>query len=128
MTRNDGTMKFAVIGSKNFNDYDFMKNILKWHEIKRIISGAARGADSLARRYALEFNIALEEYPAEWDKYGKKAAYLRDKIIIDKSDAVIAFFDVDSRGTAMSIRLAKEAGKEVFVYWPPNPDILDEIG
>ena len=56
--------KVAIIGSRTFNDYDFMVGSLENHkiDIKMIISGGARGADSLAERYAKENGILLKVF------------------------------------------------------------------
>lgn len=109
--------KVAIIGSRTFKNYEFMKESLKAFAIGEIISGGAKGADSLARRYAEEKNITITEFIPEWDKYGKSAGFKRNKLIIEQSDAIIAFWDGQSAGTAHSIRLAKEAGKNVYIFW-----------
>jgi hypothetical protein len=111
-------LKLAVVGSRDFNDYAFMIEILQWYPIKQIISGSARGADSLARRYANEHNISLKEFPAEWNKHGKAAGFMRNKLIVDAADEVIAFWDGSSRGTKHTIDIATENGKPVAIYWP----------
>ncbi len=50
-------MNIAVIGTRTFNDYKLLFNILREYDIKLIISGGAIGADKLAERYAKENNI-----------------------------------------------------------------------
>jgi hypothetical protein len=86
----------------------------KWLPDWLIISGAATGADSLAIEYAVVNWCQLEEYPADWDKYGKRAGYIRNKQMLEegKPDLVIAF--PGGKGTANMIKLAKEAGVEVI--------------
>lgn len=122
-------IKLAVVGSRSFNDYQFLSNILKWYDISAIISGGARGADALAAQYAKEHNIPLVEFPAEWDKLGKSAGYVRNKKIIAAADEVVAFMDVKNPtpGTTMDIRLAEEARKPVFVYWPVDDPLLEIV-
>ena len=77
-------MKVAVIGGRDFNDYDKAKksldNILKFvDEDIEIISGGAKGADAVGEKYAAEFGYPVKKFPADWDKFGKKAGYLRNK-------------------------------------------------
>lgn len=118
-------MKIAIVGSRNFNDYDMfcehLYSILFYNmmssvdDITQIISGGARGADSLAERFAEENDIEIKVYPAEWDKYGKKAGYLRNELIVQAADVVIAFWNGVSRGTKHSIDLAKKYDKECIV-------------
>lgn len=80
-----------------------------------IISGAAKGADTLAIDWAVIHWVPFEEYPADWDKHGKPAGFIRNKQMLDegKPDLVIAF--PGGRGTNMMIDLARKAGVAVEV-------------
>jgi hypothetical protein len=112
-------MKLAVIGSRTFKDYDLMKEELSKlnskEEITEIVSGGAKGADSLAERYAKEFNIPVKVFEANWDKHGRRAGPLRNIKIVDYCDSLIAFWDSKSTGTKHSIGLAKEQKKSVVI-------------
>ncbi len=119
-------VRMAVVGSREFSDYIFLGNILKWYNISRIISGGAKGADSLARRYANEHGIPIDEFIPEWDTYGKSAGYKRNEKIIEAADEVIAFWNGSSKGTKHSINIANEAGKPVYVYWPDQKSSISE--
>jgi len=111
-------MKLAIIGSRSFNDYDKLKNeVDKIKDITTIISGGAKGADTLAEKYAFEKNIPIKIFPANWSKFGKQAGIIRNKEIIDNCDKVIAFWDGESRGTKNSITVAKNKGKEVILVY-----------
>lgn len=81
-----------------------------------IISGGARGIDRAGELYANTHSIPLEVFPADWDKYGKSAGYLRNAQMADKAEALIAVWDGHSQGTANMIELAKEKGLRVHVY------------
>ena len=111
-------MKLAIIGSRTFNDYEFLKNSLEPIRtyITLIISGGANGADKLGERYAEEFNIPTKIYIPEWNKYGKSAGYLRNHDIINEADYVVAYQVNKSKGTEHSIRLAKSQNKKVKVF------------
>jgi len=109
-------MKLAVVGSRGFNDYELLKSVLDKIDIDVIVSGGANGADRLSERYAEENNIALEIYPADWDRYGKRAGYIRNRDIWEAATSGIAFWDGESRGTAHSFELSKKLGKKLFVY------------
>ena len=114
-------MKYAVVGSRTFDDYAFMEKALSsYNDITTIISGGARGADSLAKKYALEHGLNYVEFPALWDVYGKSAGYLRNNQIVDAAEIVIAFWDGKSKGTRHTIKLASDQGKTVHTYWPDN--------
>ena len=108
-------MKVAVVGSRGFDDYPLLKETLSNHQITRIISGGARGADSLAEQFAREHNIQTDIYRPDWKSYGRAAGPKRNRTIVENSDKIIAFWDGESKGTKSSIDLAKKLGKEVIV-------------
>lgn len=105
--------KIAVVGSRGFDDYNKMKKILDGFDIKLIVSGGAKGADSLAERYAVENDIETIIFEPEWNKYGMKAGYLRNIKIVDSADIIIAFWDGESKGTLHSINWAKKTKKGI---------------
>lgn len=108
--------KAAIIGSRGFTDYEAVKNFLEGRNLTQIISGGARGADFLAKKYALENKIDYLEFPAQWDKFGKSAGYKRNIDIIDACEVCIAFWDGKSKGTEHSLNLAREKNKLTIVY------------
>lgn len=113
-------MRLAVIGSRDFNDYVVLSCYLdtfrkECGDIDLIVSGGARGADTLAERYAKEHGIETLIFPAEWKKYGKRAGYIRNEDIIKNCDIVIAFWDGKSRGTKHSLDLAEKYDKKVYI-------------
>jgi len=125
-------IKLAVVGSRSFYDYGYMKDILDWHDIKKIISGGARGVDKLAEQYAVDKNIPLKIFPADWDTFGKSAGYKRNVQIVEAADEIAAFWDGKSKGTAHSIQMAEDQGKPVHIYWPPtieyDRDAISDLG
>jgi hypothetical protein len=104
-------MNLGIVGSRTFNNYDLLKiEIFKLYSIdsiKCIVSGGANGADKLAEKFANEFNLDKKIFLPDWNKYGKKAGYIRNKEIVDYSDKLIAFWDSKSPGTKITIELAK---------------------
>lgn len=61
--------------------------------ITTIISGACRGADRLAVMWAKSVGVPVEEYPANWGRYGKAAGPIRNLQMLKdgKPDLVVAF-------------------------------------
>ena len=115
-------MRLAIIGSRTFNDYALLANTIfsslcPLDFITEIISGGAKGADSLGADFAENNDIPLKVFPAEWNKYGKSAGFIRNQIIVNTCDMVLAFWDGESRGTADTIAKAKKAKKPTFIVY-----------
>ena len=110
-------MKLSVIGSRNFENYEILANeILKLNlKISSIISGGAKGADTLAERWANENNIPIILYKPDWKKYGRAAGLRRNENIIESCDFCLAFWDGKSKGTKFSIDLCKKLKKPIKV-------------
>ena len=120
--KNKPTYKIIIAGGRNFVDYNLLKEkvnkILQEKKVTHkivIISGCARGADTLGLRYASENALNVEEYPANWDKYGKKAGYVRNVEMAENADALIAFWDGKSKGTKHMIDIATERNLPIRV-------------
>ncbi len=111
----------GIVGCRHFNNYIlFKEKIQQWEQdhgtIKRIVSGGATGADHLAEQYGKDFQKELVIYKADWNKYGRKAGPLRNSLIVDNIDRLIAFPSEQSRGTWDSVTKARLAQKEVTIY------------
>lgn len=102
--------KFAVENSTTLPD----EHGLWMPEDITIISGCAKGADQIGIDWAVINWCKLEEYPADWKKYGKAAGSIRNKQMLEegKPDVVIAF--PGGKGTAHMVKIAKEAGVKVI--------------
>ena len=109
-------MRLAVIGSKEFINYSKLKSVLdSISEISVIISGGAPGTDTLARKYAHLHNIKFLEFPPDFKKYGNKAKHIRDRLIVEHCDEVIAFWDGKCEGTKYTIDYANQQSKPVNI-------------
>lgn len=105
-------MKLIVAGSREFRNYNLLSKHLdeinSKYGITEIVSGTASGADSLGELYAREHNIPIKRFPANWNKYGRSAGYIRNKDMAHYADACICFWMNKSKGTGHMINLAKE--------------------
>ena len=120
----------AIIGSRNLTSYiDFLYAIKPYEErILSVISGGALGVDSNAKRYAKERGLLFQEFPANWDLYGKDAGFIRNRYIIENCKLCIALWDGKSSGTQHGIKLAKQMNKELIIIQFPleeNPIDID---
>lgn len=119
-------MRILVCGDRDFKDEPLMRSVLIEHFRKPsdvLIHGMAKGADQLSETVICElFNtlgrcLAIERYPADWDKHGKAAGPIRNKQMLDegKPDLVIAFLAEHSKGTKNMIEQAQKAGVKVEI-------------
>ena len=115
-------MKVIVAGSRDIVDRGAV-----WRSIEslpfpvtEIVSGTARGVDAIAESYANTKGIALQQFPADWDKYGKPAGAIRNKQMAEYADALIAVWDGQSRGTKNMIQTMNRLNKPVFLYLLEN--------
>ncbi len=107
--------RIGVVGSRDFHDYYCLSRYLSTFKISHIISGGANGADSLAEKYAVEKKIPFTVFPARWEVYGRSAGIVRNKLIVEDSDFIVAFWNGSSPGTRHTINYAKEVGKKVYI-------------
>jgi hypothetical protein len=121
-TRN--AMSIAVIGSRTFTDYQTLESVMldvlkekgaNPREVT-IVSGGAKGADSLARDFAQKHGAQCMEFLPDWEKHGKSAGVLRNADIVKNSDFVLAFWDGQSRGTRHSLEFARKNGIPYYAY------------
>lgn len=110
-------MKTIIAGSRNIAEYTTVEAGIDQLPliITEVVSGTARGVDRLGEQWAEKNNIPVKKFPANWDKYGKRAGYLRNAEMAEYADALVAFWDGESKGTEHMINLAKKAGLVVRV-------------
>lgn len=111
-----------VAGSRTFDNYKLLSKTLDDFIAKGadgkpvcIISGGARGADSLGECYAAERKIPRRVIPAEWSLLGKAAGMVRNRKMLEIADAVVVFWDGQSKGSKNMIEIAEAAGKRMKV-------------
>jgi hypothetical protein len=109
-------LKTIIAGSRGVTNYQFVKAFLDSTELKitEVVSGGARGADKLGEQWAAENGVPLKIFPAQWSIYGKGAGYIRNREMAQYADALIAFWDGKSKGTANMINEAKKQGLTVL--------------
>lgn len=81
-----------------------------------VIQGEAQGADSWAKKWAEMNNVQTIDFPANWDEYGKKAGYIRNKQMLDEGEPELVVAFKGGKGTAMMIDIAKKADVPVREY------------
>ncbi len=107
-------MKVAIIGSRNLTNVEISKYIPE--NVTEIISGGARGIDTLAEGWADKNGISKIIIKPEYERYKRGAPLKRNEKIVELADVIIALWDGKSRGAKFTIDYAKKLKKEVKVY------------
>jgi hypothetical protein len=108
-------LRLVVTGGRDFADYDKVCEALGKFSAAVLAHGGARGADSLAGKYACSKGWGLRVFPADWKRYGNRAGLVRNQQMIDefKPDVAVAF--PGGRGTADMVRRLKAANITTIV-------------
>lgn len=136
--------KVVIAGSRTIVDSLFISreldNVLRddfFHDEEIvIISGTARGVDTVGEDYASLRGLGVERYPAEWDNLDAKPCYVkinsygkrynamagknRNKLMADNCDAAIIFWDGRSSGTKHMIDTIRDSKKKLYLYVGQN--------
>lgn len=118
--------RIIVAGSRYFSNKEWLYSVLDDYlkgidDNVEIVSGHCRGADMLGEQYAKDHNIPVVLFPADWNAYGKRAGYIRNKQMAEyaseENGVLIAFPIGEARGTKMMIRIAHDYDLETEVYY-----------
>lgn len=107
--------KWIIAGGRDFSDYNLLESEANKLDIDIVVCGMAKGADSLGMKYAQDYKIGLKKFPADWSRNGKAAGPIRNKEMGDYADALLAFWDGKSHGTAHMIDYMRKLNKEVII-------------
>ena len=115
-------MKLAIVGSREFPDLDlvwvFVERVAQARPDTIIVSGGARGVDTVAAAAARMAGLVVEELVPDWATHGILAGFERNSRIVESCDRVAAFWDGVSNGTRDTITKAEAAGKKCQVIRP----------
>lgn len=114
-------MNLIIAGSRNFDDYSYLTaklNILlsQTKTPITIISGCAHGADMLGEQYAKECGYPIIHKPANWNKYGKQAGYLRNLEMAKIATHCVVFRVNASKGSSLMIDIAQKHNLPLRIY------------
>jgi hypothetical protein len=88
----------------------------EYSDVTEVVSGMARGVDTLGIDWAVENWLPWKEFYADWKHYGKSAGYKRNEEMAIYADALVAIWDGKSKGTKHMIDLANKHGLIVYVH------------
>ena len=110
-----------IAGGREFSNYPVLRNAVDYYIQKHgltevtIVSGKARGADTLGETYAAERGLPVWEFPADWDGLGKKAGHVRNRQMGDVANGLVAFWNQKSSGTKGMIDYTQQKGLNILV-------------
>ena len=106
-------MKLLIVGSRSIEHFDLTEYVSS--ETDMIISGGAKGIDSLAEQYADQHRISKLILRPRYDLYGRAAPIIRNQQMVDMADEDLIIWDGQSRGTRATEQYAKKMQKQLTV-------------
>lgn len=73
-------MRTVIAGSRDIQDAELVLQAIaeSGFSITEVVSGTARGVDTLGEQWALENEIPIKRFPADWNANGKGAGAIRN--------------------------------------------------
>ena len=106
-------MKLMIAGSRSITDFDLAPHIPDG--VHTIISGGAKGIDTLAEKYADEHKLSKYIIKPRYDLYGKVAPIKRNYEMVDMADIVLVIWDGKSKGSESTIKYTEKVGKKYII-------------
>ena len=91
------------------------------NNISEVVCGEAMGVDLLGEIWAIRHRVKVAYFAAEWEKYGKRAGYIRNKQMALYGDVLLSLWDGESTGTIDMRKQMREVKKKVFTFNVKNP-------
>lgn len=115
-------MRVAIVGSREYEPLSDVIDYVRSLPIDTvIITGGAKGVDKTAEIEARARGMEVVIHEAEWNKHGKAAGMIRNRLVVDDCDKLAAFWDQVSPGTKGVMSMASKAGKLDKVSRCGNP-------
>lgn len=113
-----GTLKVVIAGSRGITDYNLVEVAIAQSDfsIGEVVSGCARGVDTLGERWAKSANIPIKQFWPDWGRFGRAAGKYRNSEMAAYADAAIILWDGESKGTLDMIHRMRCQKKRCEVY------------
>ena len=115
-------MRVIVAGSKSIQHPSIIAAAIEASglTVTELVSGTARGADRLGEAWAEARGIPVARFPADWQRLGKRAGYVRNQAMVQYAAAaqggLVAVWDGVSPGTRHTVQLARAYGIAVYLH------------
>lgn len=129
-------MKVVIAGSRGVGDYDLLCEVMTeaGFDVTEVVCGKEpTGVDALGERWALERDIPVAYFPAEWERYTPRggqgsgrnpAGMIRNREMAKYSDAAVIMWNGTSPGSRnMIAEMARFRGKPTHVHIIGKPRI-----
>lgn len=119
-------MKVVIAGSREIRNFLEVEAAISnsGFEITEVISGGARGVDSLGEEIASKYNFKMTRFEPDWDTHGKMAGFMRNRDMAEYADAVIAIWDGKSKGTADMISIAIMQDIPYYIHYVGGNEVI----
>ena len=113
-------MKIVIAGSRTITNINILLKVIELSGYKitkddEIVSGGARGVDTLAEIYAKNKGVSIKIFKPDWDKYGKSAGVIRNYEMAKYCDVGIVIHN-GSNGSMNMIKNLIKFNKKFFEY------------
>lgn len=114
-------MKLIIAGSRKLTSVgylDLIDVLIEQHKLNptEIVSGCAKGIDTLGEIWALENSIPIKKFPADWDKHGKSAGPKRNQQMADYGDALLVIYIPGSVGSMDMLGRARVSNLQIVEH------------
>lgn len=111
-------MKIAIVGSRNISNISLEDYISKeaLTKTEEIVTGGAKGIDSLAKNFANKNYKKLTVFLPEYSKYRWVAPLKRNELISLHADEAYIFWDGKSKGTKHIINCFEKQSKKINLF------------
>lgn len=133
------SFKLIIAGSRSITSYATLRRAILqsglWETHKKaieVVSGKAKGVDTLGEEFAAKAGLKVHDKPADWDnikakgarvqtrydgkKYNALAGHWRNEEMAQMADAALILWDGKSTGSLDMVHRMLQAGKPVYLY------------
>lgn len=118
----DSRVRLIVSGSRDICNEILVCGILQRYyvevfdfDVDAVITGGARGVDSIAHKWARLIGLRTIVRNADWDRYGKSAGPIRNREMLEYGNTLLAIWNGKSKGTKDMIDISLKRGVVTYV-------------